>query len=170
MTSFAPDIQSSNFTHMYDFIDYRNVNESKIKFNKESIFGYIYTNPNFSKFQKIIEKAMFCGYLDNTQGNFTIFIPEDTYLKHVPEDFFKNMDIGLAKEILNSLIINGKINKDVLTYSPVSYFYTRNPLTKLYITNISNKTVLNNNCNVIEFNINRNNGIIHLIDNLLINQ
>jgi uncharacterized surface protein with fasciclin (FAS1) repeats len=153
---------------MYDFVDYRNLNETKICLDKESIFGYIYSNPNTSKFRKIIEKAMFSGQLNDIQGNFTIFIPEDKYLKHIPEDFFKNMDTSFAKEILYSSILNGKINKEILTFSPVSFFNTKNPVMKLYVTNISNKTKLNNTSDVIEFDINKNNGIIHLINNILI--
>ena len=168
MVSHGPDIQNYNFTHMYNFNDYRNLGDNKICNNKNSIFGYIYNSPNTLKFKKIIEKANLIGQLNEIQANFTIFVVEDKYLEHFPNSFFDDMDIGLAKDIINCSLLNRKINKDILISSPISYYSTKNSQIKILVTNISNKTKLNNSIEVIKFDLNLDNGLIHFVDNLIL--
>jgi uncharacterized surface protein with fasciclin (FAS1) repeats len=50
----------------------------------------------------------------------------------------------------------------------VAYYLTRNQQYKMYVTNISGKTRINNCATIIGFDGKFNNGIIHLIDNLII--
>jgi uncharacterized surface protein with fasciclin (FAS1) repeats len=78
------------------------------------------------------------------------------------------MDKGYAKEIINSALINRKIDYNLLTSSPVSYLYTRNPKMRMYVTNINETTRINDCVNVLEYNINRTNGLIHIVDGLIL--
>jgi len=164
MVSYGPDIQSLNYTHMYDFIDYRNTIESEPCRTKNTVYDYIFKRKDMSQFKKIVEKAMMEGYLNDLQFNSTIFIPLDN---NISKDFVNQIDIGLAREIVKSSIINTIVDKKLLTSSPVSYYYTKNPIMKLYYTFLRNVSTLNNCCKVIEYDIKCNNGIIHLIDCLI---
>ncbi len=169
MTSYTPNCQSLDYTHMYIFNDYRNLsNKHKVCTNPDSILGFIYNNPKFSKFFKITERAMMVGQLNNIQANFTIFIPSNDSLQHIPDEFLNTMDDGMAKQIVSASILDRKIDKLLLTRSPVSYFHTKNPEMRMYITNIRGKTEINGMANVIEWDIERSNGIIHIIDTLLV--
>lgn len=166
MVSLGPDTQSYNFTHMYSFVDINNKNiEPTI--NKGSIYDFINSNKKFSKFKAIISKANNIGLLNDIQANCTLFIPSDDSLEHIPYSYFQTMDDGLARQILASSIINRKIDKKLLISSPVAYYITRLPEMRMYITNISGKTVINNCVTVLQFDNNFNNGMVHIVNGLI---
>lgn len=167
MVSYAPNTQYLNFQHMYDFIDYRSNLKPQICSTEGSIYHTLSTNPRFSKFVSIIHKVGLEGLYDDMLANMTIFVPDNKYLNHIPDSFFKNLDIGTARKILNASIIPKKLKKDLLTSSPVCYYFTRNPSMRMYMTNINNVTRINNCATVVHFDIEANNGIIHVIDNLI---
>jgi uncharacterized surface protein with fasciclin (FAS1) repeats len=153
---------------MYSFEDYRKSQEKpKMCVNKNTVYGYIYNNPQFSKFRKIVEHATMRGQLNDDQFHCTLFVPSDENLKHIPHEWFDKMDNGLAKQILAASTLNRKIDKDLVTSSPVSYYTTKNPRARMYITNISGKTRINECASVVGWNINMDNGMIHLVDNII---
>lgn len=168
MTSFAPNTQSYNFTHMYDFEDLRTTKKPIPCVTQGSMYDFLYKNKSkFSKFLTILERSGMIGQLNNIEANFTLFVPDDRYLSHIPDEFFTYMDNGLAKQIFHSSSIIRKLDKKLLTSSPVAYYITQNPQMRMYVTNISGKTVLNNCATVRHFDIELNNGYIHVIDNVL---
>lgn len=168
MVSFTPDTQSYLFTHMSSFVDYRNDKPNKLCVDKDSIYGLVYSNPNFSKFKTIIDKAQMVPFLDEIQANCTVFIASDKHLEHIPDSFFQTMDDGLARQILASSTLPRIIDRDLLTSSPVSYLYTKNPQMRMYVTNISSRTKINNCVTVLQYDIPRSNGLIHLVDGLIL--
>lgn len=170
MVSISPDTQSYDFTHMWSFVDYRNEKAPKKCVVKGSIFDFLYSNPEYSKFLKIVEKASMEGQLNDPQANFTLFIPSNDLIKHIPEEYFDIMDDGTARQILKGSTLNRKIDKRLLQFSPVSYFMTINtcPQTRLYVTNISGITEIDNCVKVVKYDNILNNGIIHVVDNLII--
>lgn len=167
MVSFAPTTQACLFNHMSSFVDYQSDVDPKMCINKGSIYDFIYNNPKFSKFRKIVDTANRMGFLNEDQANCTIFIPSDDNLRHIPQSYFDTMDDGLARQILASSTIPKKLASDLLTSSPVCYYYTKNPAMRMYVTNISSRTRINNCATVIKYDIWCNNGIIHLVDNLI---
>lgn len=170
MVSLGPDTQSYNFTHMTSFVDLNSDKKLETCTTKGSIFDYLYHNPNFSRFCKIVEHASMQGQLNSIQADFTMFIPSNDYLQHLPEEYFDRMDDGLARQILKSCTLNRRIGKNLITSSPVSYFNTisRYPTMKMYVTNISGVTAINNCVQVVKYDILLNNGIIHLVDGLIV--
>lgn len=167
MVSFAPNTQSYLYNHMSFFVDYQSDKDPEMCINRGSIYDYINRNPQFSKFKKIVDTAKMMGFLNDEQITSTIFIPSDQFLEHIPQSFFDTMDDGLAREILSASTLPKIIASDLLTSSPVSYFYTKNPAMRMYVTNISSRTRLNNCATVVKYNVWCTNGIIHLIDNLI---
>lgn len=167
MVSFTPDTQSYLFTHMSSFVDYRS-DKCELCVDKNSIYGLVYGNPDFSKFKTIIDRAQMVPFLDEVQANCTVFIASDKSLEHIPQTFFDTMDIGLARQILASSTLPRVIDRDLLTSSPVCYLSTRNPEMRMYVTNVSSRTVLNNCATVIRYDIKRSNGLVHLVDGLIL--
>lgn len=171
MVSFTPGVQPYNFTHMWSFEDLNYENDGpkpRYCVDKKSIFGYIYNNRNFSRFKTIIEKAGMLAQLSEKQSDCTVFIPEDRNLTDIPVEFFTQMDDGLARQILNASIIDRRIGSELLKSSPCSYYYTRNPDMRMYVTNIRGNTMINNERKILEFDRCFDNGVIHLIDGLII--
>ncbi len=169
MVSLGPDTQSYNYTHMYSFVDYRGTNsQSTRNIVKDTILDFIYNNPNFSRFKMIIERSGMLEQLNNSQANMTLFVPSDDYLRDISDPYFYGMDIGLARQILNSSSLNRKIGGELVKSSPVSYFTTRDSRMRMYVTNISGITQINNCVRVVKYDILLNNGIIHLVDGLII--
>jgi uncharacterized surface protein with fasciclin (FAS1) repeats len=167
MTASMGSDPSFMYTHMYSFTDLRGPKPTMC-INKGSIYDFINSNPSFSKFKTIVTRANMSAQLNEPQANFTIMIPPNEHLQHIPQDYFDKMDDGLARQILKASSINRIIDKNLITSSPVSYFYTQNKEMRIYITNIGNKTVINNCSNIIQYNISLNNGMIHIVDNLIV--
>lgn len=168
MVSYTPNTQSYLFNHMSFFTDYRSDKAPEMCKNKNSIYYYISKNPKFSKFKKIVDHAQMMGFLDSDQANCTLFIPNNDSLKNIPEAYFDFMDDGLAKQIIAASTIPRKLAKDLLTSSPVCYYYTRNPEMRMYVTNINNQMKINECINVLQFDVWLENGIVHIVDNIIV--
>ena len=167
MTACMVNDPSYMYTHMYSFTDYRG-SESKMCLNKGTIYDYISSNPSFSKFKTIVERAGMKGQLNELQANFTIMIPSDEHLNHIPVEYFNKMDDGLARQILKASSIIRILDKKIITSSPVSYYNTLNQEMRMYITNIGGKTRINNCCSIVNYDISLCNGMIHVVDNLVV--
>ena len=171
MVSFAPGVQPYNFTHMWSFEDLNYSGKGpKPQFclEKNSVFGYIYNNRNFSRFRGIVEKAGLLAQLSELQADCTLFVPEDRNLQGIPDKFFIDLDDGLARQIVNASILNRRIGSELIKSSPCAYYYTRNPDMKMYVTNIGGKTTINEDLRITEFDRCFSNGVIHIIDGLII--
>ena len=81
--------------------------------------------------------------------------------------YFINMDDASARHIVMSLMLNRRIRTDLLIDSPASFFLTRDPPNRLFISNISGKTYINNDTSINKFDIPTRHGVIHVIDNLI---
>ncbi len=171
MVSIRPYSQSYNMMHMYSIPDYQVTR--KLSAPKDSIMGLLLQNNDFSRFRHIVRLANMEGILSDSQANFTLFIPSDTYLKQsaqlqITDAEIFNMDQGTARDIIRYSTLNRKINKQLLQASPARYLYTRNQVSKLYVTNVSGITRLNNCVKVIHFDIPRSNGLIHVTNGFVV--
>jgi len=167
MTSIGPYSKAYDNTHMYSFVDYRSSLSPKLCTDKDSAMGFL-ENKNFSKFRAIVKNAGVEGSLDSPQYNSTLFVVPDSFLSE-PLSFYQGLDRGTCRTILNVSSLRRKINGKLLRSSPVSYytnkdFYNRG---QLYVTNISGVTKINECARVIEFDIERSNSIIHIVNCLL---
>lgn len=166
MTSCGPDTQSFNFTHMFDFTDLREPIPSE-RYSPDSITGRICDTPSFKKFRYILELSGMAGLYNSPQSNCTLFVPSDEYLKTVPESVFVGMDASQARHILKASTLNRKITHDLLNDSPASYFTTRSPANRMFVSNLNGVTYINNDIRLIHSDIEASNGIIHVIDGLI---
>lgn len=162
MVTYIPISNYLDFSHMYNFID-RSSSDKKICLQKNSIYDIINSEKNFSEFRKIIDQSNLQGIFNDPQLNSTIFIFEN---ENIPQNYFDGIDIGTCRNILNFLSISNIIDKKLLTSSPFFYLSTKN--SKIFVENKNNETILNHYSKIKKFDIKASNGMIHIIDNILL--
>jgi len=168
MVSIGPNSQSNIFSHMYDIMDIRPSVKEKEKYFSKSIMENISTNIDFKKFLYIVKLAKLENLLNSQDRDFTLFVPSDKYISDISEDFFINMDYYTARQIVRSSMIENRIPAELLEDNPACYFKTKDPFNTLFVSNVSGKTYLNKKIQIIGKDIILSNGIIHLIDGLVI--
>ena len=162
MVSIGPYSTAMNYTQMFNIPDLRGP-LPEIKSCKGTILNII--DNEFPKFRYIIKLAKLENYYNDPLANCTLFVPSNEALNIINNDI---LDISRARNIVKGSTLNRKITSAILEDSPSSWFYTKNPFNKLFITNINGKTNINNNINIIHTNIQATNGLIHVIDNLIL--
>jgi uncharacterized surface protein with fasciclin (FAS1) repeats len=168
MVSVAPNSQAYDMQHMWNFTYLRTKKPREIFAPSNSVLGKIKHNKDFSIFLKIVEKAGMEAELADPQFNSTIFVPSDKELKKLYDpNFFKMLDRGTARTMIMFSTLKYKIDRNLLTSSPSSYFPTSNRSHRLYIINMNGVTELPNCTRVIKWDINLCNGMIHVINNIL---
>jgi uncharacterized surface protein with fasciclin (FAS1) repeats len=148
---------------MFDFVDLRGNNQKK-QYDSNSIMGVINNTKYFSKFKNIVKKAMMDDILGSQQANFTLFIPTDLGIRNKNLD---NIDVGTARQIVKSCMLNRKITSELLEDSPTSFFITNDSYNRIFVRNINGITYINDDIKIIHKDIIIGNGIIHVIDKLL---
>lgn len=168
MTSSGPYSESLNYTHMFDFTDIRGQYPTKT-YNSGSIMSFVNNNIDMTFFRYLIKLAGLDTFLDDPQANLTIFIPSDVILrsKGINETNILNIQRDLARTIVNSSIMTRQISRLLLQNSPASYFNTIDGVNRMFITNIDDNVCINDYIYVIGFDIECNNGIIHIVDTLI---
>lgn len=168
MVSIGPNSQVYNYTHAFDFTDLRGKLPQKVPC-ENSLLDYITRNPDYSIFLYLVKISNQEAFLNNLQAQFTLFVPSNEYLqKKFNRNIFTNMDPGTAYSIVKSSLLKYRMSSEVLEDSPQAYFYTMSEENRLMITNISGKTYINGNIEIIKKDIVCKNGIIHITDGLFI--
>lgn len=166
MTSIGPYSEKTNLSHIYDKVDLRGSLGQKIDL-PGTLSWYISMTPNFSKFRYILRLSKLDNMLCEKDSNYTVFVPTDESLSHIPENILLNMDVLTARSIIQASTLKRKITSDILSDSPCSYFMTLNTFNRIFITNVNGQTIIDNNIKVIKSDIMTNNGIIHVTDGLI---
>jgi uncharacterized surface protein with fasciclin (FAS1) repeats len=166
MVSINPASQIYDMKHMYDFTDHRSI--KKCSYPEDSLMGIINSTSDFSIFAGIVKKARYDIKLSATQADYTIFVPSNFYLKQkYTDEYLNNIDEGFAIKIVNFSMMDRKIEQNVLQSSPSSTFPTINR-SRIVIKTKNCVTLLQNSFKVIHWNYLASNGLIHVIDGLLI--
>lgn len=166
MVSCGPYTQSHNFSHMFDMVDLRG-SRAKTEACPNSLMSIINKNQDFTKFKYMVKLARMETVLESPQADFTLFVPSDHAIEGLGDAIFLNMDDAVARHIVKSSMLDRKITSDLLEDSPSSYFITKDPPNRLFISNISGKTYINNDINVIQKDMITANGLIHVVDKLI---
>ena len=171
MVSINPCSQATDMRQMYDFVDFRSQEKQERCFDPNSLSGILKNQPDFSIFYNVVKKAFMESKLGELQANYTLFVPSDSYLlRRYTRENLELIDKGLALEIVKMSLMNRVIDSKLIKASPVSTFPTLNRSNSIQIQNVNNQTYLPCNTQVIHFNQPANNGIIHVIDNMLFPQ
>lgn len=163
MVSIGPYTQSLNFTHQFDL---RPAKVAPAR-PRNSLWGMLQVNPDFSAFREIVRTAKMEGILDDPQTDLTIFVPSDSYLA-LPPGYLENMDLLTARKLVNFACLNRKISLRLVTAQPVIEFVTKLPANKMYVTTLNCATTLNERALLLYGDVQVDNGIIHVVDRLLV--
>ncbi len=163
MVSIGPYTESLNFTHQFD------LHPAKVAKPKprNSLWGMLETNPEFSAFKRIVSKAKMEGHLNDPQTDLTLFVPSDRYLD-LPPGYLENMDLLTARKMVNFAALNRKIPLSLITAQPVIKLVTRLAANKMYVTTLNCRTVLHGATNLLYGDIEVGNGLIHVVDSILV--
>lgn len=133
------------------------------KYPENSVMWYI--EKFHPKYAMIVKKAKLDWQMADPQFRGTVFLPLE---KSLNDDNILNMDINTARKIVKYHFMVGIFPKDVLYTSKYQQLQStiKGHYIWAYITD-KNVLVLNNTTPVIFFDIKLNNGIIHIIPNLL---
>ena len=151
-------------------ITYHRTTVQKSQIDLDSLFGRISSNNDFNRFKHIIELAHMQFKLNDPQSNFTIFVPSDIELnKRYSDEYFDQMDTGLANTIIKCSTLNNEIESSILKH-PLKYFTTLKQAQRILIRTTDDVSIINEDIKILKFNIICNNGIIHVVDNLILPQ
>jgi uncharacterized surface protein with fasciclin (FAS1) repeats len=139
-----------------------------------NMYTYLDNNPDqFSLFKQIVDKAGYASFL-NTYGSYTLFATNNdgvnAYLKATGKASVDAIDAATAKNIISISLIADTIGTQLFTDGKM-----RTPTTsgQYLITGAANgtggtSTTINKQANLVKGNIRVGNGLIHIIDNVLI--
>lgn len=169
MVSIGPYTQAYDMKHMYDFVDLNPSCISQLTYPDNSLMGEINKNTDFSIFATIVKKARYDIKLSEKQADFTLFVPSDDMLKSkYSKQALNNIDEGLARHILLYSMMKRQIDKKLLQASPTSLYPTLDRSNLMDIRNVNGETFLQRRVKVIHWNHLADNGLIHVVDDLLI--
>ena len=163
MVSLGPNSQPNNLTHMFDFLERSQTARKTL--DPESLMGIINNTDDFSFFKYIVENAMMCNILNSSESNFTLFVPHNEAF--LDKDL-KYMDISLARHIVRTSTLDKRITSELLEDSGASYFATKDPPNRLFVRNFKGYTFINDQAKIVYKDIIASNGIIHVVDKLII--
>lgn len=166
MTGIGPYLPRYDNTHMWNIKDIRGCNP-KLQYDKNSIMDHLHSNPDFTKFAYLVKLAKLDGMLSNVQANVTVFVPSNKAIEKLGDGWVTNADKGWATNLVKMHMVDKRIPSQLLKQSPAYYLLTRNDQNRLFISNINEKTMINNNVNLIGKDIYCTNGIIITVDKLL---
>ena len=171
MTYLGPNHEAFDLKFTYDIADLQST-ATNVPAVPDSIMGLLDKNKDFSKFTYLVRLASLEDKFNNLTTNFTLFIPSDTYLNSkYSEAMFVNMDTYTAREIVLYSTLNRKVIKDMIFSSNCMYLETnidKSVHSTILCENYGNITLLDNRAKIKKYDIPLNNGIIHVIDDLLI--
>lgn len=145
-------------------------NNKKEQLPKRSLMDILDKNNEFSMFSKIIRKSGLDNKLNDLSYIYTLFVTPNNKLltNNITNKIIDNMDIGTCKKIGLFSMLNNTIDQELLQYSPSGIFPTLDRNNNLKVYTKSKRTRIKENVNIIHYNYLATNGIIHVIDNLLI--
>lgn len=169
MTSLIPSNQSHDLKHMYNVRDLR-ANTAPTSGRPNSLYGIIASNPDFTLYRRLVILAGMEGVLQSEGFNGTLLIPSDTFLENTyATQLISNMDTATAKAYIRYSMLSVKTTEKNLRASPFYKLRTMNPSVEyIDVKNLNNTCILNDVSNIVKFNIQGDNGVIHIIDRLLI--
>jgi uncharacterized surface protein with fasciclin (FAS1) repeats len=138
-----------------------------------NMYDYLAQNPaKFSLFKQIVDKAGYTSFL-NTYGTYTLFAPTNdgvnAYLKAQGKANIDAIDAATAKGLVSIALIADTIGSQFFsdgklrTPTTIGQYLITGSVTKNGIAS----TVINKQANLITANVLVGNGIVHIIDNVL---
>jgi uncharacterized surface protein with fasciclin (FAS1) repeats len=129
-----------------------------------SLLDIIHKTPSFSKFKQVLYTADLHPLYNNVLSNITAFIPHNnafSELEHI------TIDRTIARHIVKASTVSRYLPSDVLE-SGHFYIKAMHDITPILISNHPEGTFINEISHIKEKNIQGINGIIHVVDKIII--
>jgi uncharacterized surface protein with fasciclin (FAS1) repeats len=173
MTSSHGYYAYQDLVQTYSPNDLRYLPKEPTLYDKNSVFGFLLEN-NFTFFSYLFRTSKMDVRASQPQYNSTLFVCSDHILsQQLGEEFFMNLDRSDMLKIINLHTLTAPINEESLRSRRLSILQTRDPTSTITIINNGNElplevSVANRGGRVMSRQINCNNGIIYLLDRLLL--
>jgi uncharacterized surface protein with fasciclin (FAS1) repeats len=135
----------------------------KINYPENSIMDYL--EKKHKKFAFIAKLAKLDWYLSDIMLRSTLFLPLE---ESINENILLNMDINTARRIIKYHLMTGLFPFKVINTSPYQELQSTIKGSTITCILYNNLYVLNNDNPIIHVDINLNNGLIHIIQKMLI--
>lgn len=138
-----------------------------------NMYDYLGQNSQFSMFKQIIDKANYAGFL-NGYGTYTMFAPNNdgvkAYLKAIGKSSIDDIDTATAKGLVGIAVIPDTLSTQYFTDGKLRTATEQGQYLITGVATVNNvtTTVINKQANLLKSNIRVGNGIIHVIDNVLV--
>lgn len=138
-----------------------------------NMYSYLEQNSQFSMFRQIIDKSGYDSFL-NGYGAYTLFAPDNdgvkAYLKATGKASIDDIDVATAKGLVGISVIPDTLSSQYFTDGKLRTATEEGQYLITGVITVNNKTttVINKQANILETNIRVGNGIIHVIDNVLV--
>ncbi|MFP2995935.1 fasciclin domain-containing protein [Spongiivirga sp. MCCC 1A20706] len=140
----------------------------------QNIIEYLDADANYSTFRSAIDRIGFSNALNNSSGNFTLFLPDNDAFDRYFETLGANIGLDNIPATLLSAMVNyhlksGATASDNFTNGYISTLakeLSNNQDIDLYVQT-GNSILLNGTVTIAEANINVTNGIIHKTSEVL---
>ena len=166
MVSMLPNTQRYDLTYLWTKPPC--VKPKYAEIDNNTIYDVIRKNPKFSKTLQLVEKARLKNILADYSNliGYTMFITED---QNIPDSFMKEADLFTAETLLNSYLVVGVADRELLlsngssVYTPRKY-KDENPI--LAIVPEGTSDIYINKVGKIIGEIRAVNGVVHVMDNI----
>jgi uncharacterized surface protein with fasciclin (FAS1) repeats len=138
-----------------------------------NMYDYLQQNSQFSLFKQIVDKAGYASFL-NTYGTYTLFVPNNDgvnkYLKATGKASVDAIDAATAKGLVGITLIADTLSTQYFsdgklrTPSTLGQYLITGAVNAAGVTNIT----INKQANLVTGNIKVGNGVVHVIDNVLV--
>jgi uncharacterized surface protein with fasciclin (FAS1) repeats len=136
-----------------------------VKIHENSLLDIIHKTSQFSKFKKLLYMADLHPLYNNILSKITVFIPSDDAFKELENI---TVDRNIARHIVKASTINSYLLSDVLEHGRSFYIKAMHDITPILIHNNDAGTFINEISRVKEKNIRGINGVIHVVDKVII--
>lgn len=175
MTASHGYFEYKDLVQTYSKGDLRYIPSAPYIYDKDSVAGLL-QQPDFSIFAYLFRTAKMDVIADQEQFRSTLFVCPDAILRKQfgGDDFFMNLDRNSIIKLLNLHILPRSFNEASLRSRRLSILTTRDPIAKLTLINNGAEMPLqidaarNKGCRIISREISQNNGMVYVIDQLLL--
>jgi uncharacterized surface protein with fasciclin (FAS1) repeats len=176
MTSASGYYAYQDLVQTYSVGDLRYIPNQPYRYHKDSVAGYLESTGDFTILLFLLRTAKMDVIVDQQQFRSTLFACPDSLLRmRFDDEFFMNLDRGSIMKLINVHILPRMVDEATLRSKKLSILQTKDDYSKLtFINNGETMPLLVNGadngieCHIISPTIVRNNGVIYVIDDLLL--
>lgn len=176
MTSASGYYPYQDLVQTYSVDDLRYIPNKPYHYHRDSIAGYLSSSGDFTILLYLLRTAKMDVIIDQLQFQSTLFACPDSMLRmRFDDDFYMNLDRGSIIKLVNVHILPRVVNEKTLRSKKLSILQTKDDYSKLtFINNGEEMPLLVNgakngiDCHIVSPTIECNNGVIYIIDDLLL--